>query len=1610
MQVKGLTQKDKIQLENPRKLYSSFGLDSNDYVHLYIYDLEDNLLSNEVLPITEFNFETEGVMDVDVGTHVRQAGFDEGSYKVKYLFLRTVAGKEQTLLTDERGFVHVGKAQTRVVGGKTQYFVNNTSGDKTNLTELYPRELKYTIKEISANKKEVKVGTQTINNIQYKKNFQKINRPIVYNPKRSNGGGKIRFDLTDPQILVATLADNDRGFIDAHVGGDIIIKGMYRYTKAEQLQPRTPPAAMGAAQRAQVFETLSTGEPTDPRVDTENLEQPTADYERFRDEDVYGSVCFVGDTKVKLSNNRTIPIKMMKPGMKVKTEQGYARVLKVVKDNRGFGDKLVQFKKLITTDHHPIKYRGKWYMANEIGKEFISKPLDVWNLVLDKHHTIYANNIVSATLGKWSSTPSSHWSERFLESRNRRIDMLRGLDESDDGGDIENSYRANQYDSEDETIVDEPFTAVTREIIEQSLFEENLVDDTGTFNTNATPEVMTTYTQVPVDYKARIIEVLDRDRIKVSLSYEAGATQAGHSGEDNSRKIFDSWVVNFTKSDIYRLNTYLVTKSGYNLVTNIADAKSPTELGPLMDSGDKDSRYFRLYETLEDDIEENDLCYFVEEKMEPYEDVVTIVPFETDDEEFLFLRVPDLNSVNNPITFRGTPFKKHGDLVGTDSTVIQDIENKILSSSILDVKLNIDYSQRTNALQNDDEPQPGTSDYGFGNFVHFGSAVKRIENFKSKLELVEKYTSQSLALNNVTGSLGTRTEIDTKKNNVLNSFDPYEKYLYYESGSYVSSSVGEYYNATWPKDNSSTPYVNNHTSHSDSTTWFDTWRDYAKTYDIQNQNRLVNNIPQHVGNDRDNNVFLDFVDMTGQQFDEIWTYLKHFTDINDHSNKLSDGISKDIVREVAKGFGFQVDNGNDLVILPEYLLGKNPDGSDKYESPQEEVTEEIWKRILNNLPFFLRNKGNIRAVKGLLNCYGIPSSMLRVREYGGPDLNDRVSYEIKRKFTYALDFKSSEYVKTSWADDTTSGIKPETIEFRFRSPISKDQVIVQKDGDWAIQLRDNGETDAYGYLDFAISGSSSVGLVSSSLQPFYNDDMWSVMLTRVSQSGTDLTADTTSQKIKYELSAKQYDAGRNKILYQTSESLNVDGTVAAQTSWNDKFQSNGNLYIGGSGSKFVSTKFSGSLMEFRLWSEPLSQSAFENHVRAPKTYNGNTTSSYYDNMILRYPLDNNVTYATTSSIVNRAYPETYKHNGTTNLFTGNAYRSLTDIEEMKIPNIGPNRRNATKIRIEPTRLISSLTHNVRSEASAFDLAPVDSNKLGIYFSPVDILNEDIAYSVAGLNVDNEIGDPRDQYRLSYRGLDKLNRDYFKKYSRTNNFWDYLRIIDFYDGSIWKQLEKFIPARANATLGVLIEPHILERSKEIVGKAPEFDNNYFENAGEFVRGLSLSNFVSGSTDRSIVLEGEVPNYDGLINVHNMESSSLGTLGLPSLVRLNQIDARSDYGSLYATASVTFGGTTTEFTETLQPFISQSRLSEHNEIKNKIYTSSLDAYTDTPFSSSFEPAEFQSMAYESSLFRLFYKGQLLTKKNTIDGKEPVEVIVTTPTKLVTQEPGDSKLKVE
>ena len=77
----------------------------------------------------------------------------------------------------------------------------------------------------------------------------------------------------------------------------------------------------------------------------------------------------------------------------------------------------------------------------------------------------------------------------------------------------------------------------------------------------------------------------------------------------------------------------MVKDDTYNLCINIQDAPPQTIPASdkerdinLKDVADRSARYIKLYEPLEE-VEKGDLVYFVEEKMEPYEDQIKIIQF-----------------------------------------------------------------------------------------------------------------------------------------------------------------------------------------------------------------------------------------------------------------------------------------------------------------------------------------------------------------------------------------------------------------------------------------------------------------------------------------------------------------------------------------------------------------------------------------------------------------------------------------------------------------------------------------------------------------------------------------------------------------------------------------------------------------------------------------------------------------------------------------------------------------------------------------------------------------------------------------------------------------------
>jgi len=107
---------------------------------------------------------------------------------------------------------------------------------------------------------------------------------------------------------------------------------------------------------------------------------------------------------------------------------------------------------------------------------------------------------------------------------------------------------------------------------------------------------------------------------------------------------------------------------------------------------------------------------------------------------------------------------------------------------------------------------------------------------------------------------------------------------------------------------------------------------------------------------------------------------------------------------------------------------------------------------------------------------------------------------------------------------------------------------------------------------------------------------------------------------------------------------------------------------------------------------------------------------------------------------------------------------------------------------------------------------LNSRNLEFGFSPSDEINNTISSSLGYFNIDQYIGDPAYQYSSSYAGLDQYERSFFSGYSYAHNIYEYIRLLKYFDNSLFKMVKDYVPARANLSEGLIVKSHILERNK------------------------------------------------------------------------------------------------------------------------------------------------------------------------------------------------------
>lgn len=469
--------------------------------------------------------------------------------------------------------------------------------------------------------------------------------------------------------------------------------------------------------------------------------------------------------------------------------------------------------------------------------------------------------------------------------------------------------------------------------------------------------------------------------------------------------------------------------------------------------------------------------------------------------------------------------------------------------------------------------------------------------------------------------------------------------------------------------------------------------------------------------------------------------------------------------------------------------------------PTTDVTKEIWRRILTNLPYLLKTKGTARSIKALITCYGIPQSLLAIREYGGPDpsqfprLQDRSSF-VFEDFIYSIDLKGGQTVRTDWQDFGSYAQKPRTVELTFKTDQFSiaTQSLVNVSNNWGLSLRQTGSLfgQPQGMIVFEIDGKE----ISSSVFDFYNDEFYTVAV----------VTDTTAADYTHSLFVKKADGIR--ITYQSSASLLATGT--AGVNW----EAGTDIELG-SGSAFGSF-FSGSMKEFRLFQPALDEDIIDNHVRWPQSYNSSEATSSFDDLVLRYSFDDPKNHNVDSTVDDVKIDQSFTNDGTAAGFEDGVNYTPTTLEFAALStNFAGNRFISNKVRIEDNSLVfGNLNTTQRMEVSSFDFAPLDSNRLGIYFSPIDTINKDILATFGGVDISGVLGQPSDVFEQTYTGLKALNDYYFQKFTSPLDYNAFIRFLKRYDLTLFQQLKSLLPARTDATVGVLIEPHLLERHKEV----------------------------------------------------------------------------------------------------------------------------------------------------------------------------------------------------
>lgn len=191
-----------VDTSNPEYSYLFPNFDASesgverDYVEAHIFDTSENFIENIIVDKKLITKDNNNKIIIKTGTLLRRAGYDRGRYIVKYNFLRKLAGDTTPILIDKDGLQFNEPIDTSANGTVTIESDGRIFTKTEVPKELFLKDNKYFLHEISDSRKEVRLVTQQIKNDKYLRDFFNLQKETKL--IGSFGNEKSHLEFIDP--------------------------------------------------------------------------------------------------------------------------------------------------------------------------------------------------------------------------------------------------------------------------------------------------------------------------------------------------------------------------------------------------------------------------------------------------------------------------------------------------------------------------------------------------------------------------------------------------------------------------------------------------------------------------------------------------------------------------------------------------------------------------------------------------------------------------------------------------------------------------------------------------------------------------------------------------------------------------------------------------------------------------------------------------------------------------------------------------------------------------------------------------------------------------------------------------------------------------------------------------------------------------------------------------------------------------------------------------------------------------------------------------------------------------------------------------------------------